>query len=172
MKNLSKKEWIAVSVSLVFIVYMFMGDVLSNVFGELNGNSMENNTQGASANNEPSNNTAPALSVQVQDIKVGTGPAIQKGMQVAVNYVLKLTNGTVIQDSKQVNAGKPFIFTAGAGQLIPGWEMGILGMHVGGKRMITIPPSLGYGSQQVGNIPPNSTLVFEIEVVSASLPAQ
>ena len=160
MKKLSKKEWIAAGISIAFIAYMFFGNTITDTFNTLNNTGAQNN-QTASVNNSS------GLSVQAQDLVIGTGPAVEKGMQVGVNYVLKLADGSVIQDSKLVNGGKPFNFIAGAGQLIPGWEMGILGMKVGGKRMIVIPPELGYGSQQVGPIPPNSTLVFELEVISA-----
>ena len=105
--------------------------------------------------------------VKKEDIVVGGGQEITLGQTVAAHYVLKLSDGTVIQNSKLVNNNQPFSFVYGAGQLIPGWELGIAGMRVGGKRVITIPPSLGYGPQAVGPIPANSTLIFEIEVVSA-----
>ena len=112
-------------------------------------------------------NESVAGGVMTQDLSIGSGPEIRSGMAVSVHYVLKLSDGTLIQDSKVVGGGEPFTFLYGAGQLIPGWEMGIEGMKVGGKRLITIPPALGYGSQAVGPIPAESTLFFEIEVVSA-----
>lgn len=165
MRKLSKIEWVAAGLAVVFVAYMFFGgDIISML-----DSSPTNNNQQAMANSSVTggDDNSP---VKTEDLVVGTGPAIQNGMEVAVNYVLKLSDGTVIQDSKQM--GQPFTFITGAGQLIKGWEMGILGMKVGSKRVIVIPPELGYGSQQVGPIPPNSTLVFEIEVVSAKFPNQ
>jgi FKBP-type peptidyl-prolyl cis-trans isomerase len=164
MRQLSKKEWIAVALALVFVAYMFFGGNIMDLFSSFKG------TNQTAMVNETATNMAGNGGIETKDVAVGTGPEVQNGMEVAVNYVLKLSDGTVIQDSKEVNAGQPFKFVAGAGQLIKGWEMGILGMKVGSKRMIVIPPELGYGSQQVGPIPPDSTLIFEIEVVSAKFP--
>lgn len=161
MKSLSKKEWIGVVGSVVFIGYTMFGQTISDSFKQSTGKSVENGAAVALSGD------APAPNIKTQDLTVGSGALISRGMTVEVNYILKLENGTLIQDSKQVNGGKPFSFVFGAGELIPGWEMGIAGMRVGGKRIITIPPELGYGSQSVGPIPANSTLVFEIEVVSA-----
>jgi FKBP-type peptidyl-prolyl cis-trans isomerase len=81
-----------------------------------------------------------------------------------VNYVGTLTNGTKFDSS--YDKGQPYTFRIGAGQVIAGWDQGVPGMKVGGKRRLTIPPSLGYGSQANGSIPPNSTLVFEVDLVS------
>lgn len=158
MKKLSLKEWIGAAVAVVFVAYMFFGSTIMSVF---RGNTLSANT--SAVNNSIENNMN---DVSAQDITVGTGESVEKGTLVSVNYVLKLSDGTLIQDSKQVNGGQPFQYLAGAGQLIPGWEMGVQGMKVGGKRIITIPPELGYGTNAAGPIPPNSTLVFEIEVLS------
>ena len=166
MRKLSKIEWVAASIAVVFIAYMFFSGSIVSLFTNVNGNNMTNNQASVSAASTQSS------SVQTQDVVVGTGPVIEKGMQVAVNYVLRLQDGTLIQDSKQVGGGQPFNFILGGGQLIPGWEMGVTGMRVGGKRVITIPPELGYGAAAQGPIPANSTLVFDIEVVSAGFPKQ
>lgn len=171
MKNLSIKEWVGVGAGVAFVAYMFFGNVIYGVFTGQTADSGEAINQTANVNNsntmtQPQTEPSNAGGVKTEDLVVGTGAEVKNGSQVGVNYVLKLADGTLIQDSKQVAVGQAFEFTAGAGQLIPGWEAGILGMKVGGKRIITIPPSLGYGSQQAGPIPPNSTLVFEIEVVS------
>jgi len=111
-------------------------------------------------------------SVVVQDIKVGTGAQALAGTNVQVNYVGKLQDGTVFDQSS--NYDGPFQFMLGAGQVIPGWEQGIQGMKVGGERVVIIPPSLGYGAQQVGPIPANSTLIFNVQLigVSSSTPGQ
>jgi FKBP-type peptidyl-prolyl cis-trans isomerase len=101
--------------------------------------------------------------IAVQDSAVGTGAAAKAGDTVSVNYTGKLADGTVFDTS----AGKaPISFTLGSGQVIPGFEQGIVGMRVGGKRTVTIPPSMAYGPNDYGPIPGNSTLTFDIELVS------
>lgn len=98
------------------------------------------------------------------EVKVGDGPIAESGMMVAVAYTGRLTDGTPFDSSE----GKPpYQFTLGAGTVIAGWEEGVKGMRVGGKRKLTIPPSLAYGDRGFpGAIPPNSTLVFDVELVS------
>ena len=100
----------------------------------------------------------------VEDLVVGTGATAAVGDTVSVHYVGTLTNGTVFDSSYSRN--QPFTFRVGAGQVIAGWDQGIPGMKVGGKRRLTIPPSLGYGNQANGPIPANSTLRFEIDLLS------
>ena len=108
-----------------------------------------------------------ATQLQITDQTVGTGAVAQAGDSITVNYVGSLTNGTVFDAS--ANHGQPFTFTLGAGQVIPGWDQGLVGMKVGGKRTLVIPPALGYGAQGAGGvIPPNATLVFQVELVSVS----
>jgi FKBP-type peptidyl-prolyl cis-trans isomerase len=100
----------------------------------------------------------------IDDLVVGTGATAATGDTVVVHYVGTLTNGTKFDSS--YDRGQAFAFRIGAGQVIAGWDQGVPGMKVGGKRRLTIPPSLAYGSQAVGSIPANSTLVFEIELLS------
>jgi FKBP-type peptidyl-prolyl cis-trans isomerase len=102
--------------------------------------------------------------LSIEDLVVGTGATAAVGDLVTVNYVGTLTSGTKFDSS--YDRGQPYSFRIGAGQVIAGWDQGVPGMKVGGKRRLTIPPSLGYGSQANGLIPPNSTLVFEIDLVS------
>jgi FKBP-type peptidyl-prolyl cis-trans isomerase FkpA len=102
--------------------------------------------------------------VEYWDIKAGTGATATKGQHVKVNYTGWLTNGKKFDSS----VGKaPFTFKLGAGEVIKGWDEGVAGMKVGGKRQLRIPPDLAYGSQGVGGglIPPNSTLVFDVELL-------
>lgn len=100
----------------------------------------------------------------VEDLTIGAGATAAVGDTVTVHYVGTLLNGTQFDSSYP--SGRPFTFRIGAGQVIQGWEQGVPGMRVGGKRRLTIPPSLGYGSQANGPIPANSTLRFEIELLS------
>ena len=100
----------------------------------------------------------------VEDLVVGTGATAAVGDTVTVNYVGTLTNGTKFDSS--YDRGQTFSFRIGTGQVIAGWEQGVPGMKVGGKRRLTIPPSLGYGNQAVGSIPANSTLLFDVDLVS------
>lgn len=96
--------------------------------------------------------------------KAGTGAAVEYCRAVAVHYTGFLSNGTKFDSSR--DSGRPLAFTPGLGEVVPGFEQGIVGLKVGGTRRIIIPPNLGYGNQQVGPIPPNSTLVFDIEVLA------
>jgi FKBP-type peptidyl-prolyl cis-trans isomerase len=95
---------------------------------------------------------------------VGTGAEAVAGKKISVNYVGTLADGTKFDSSYDRN--QPFEFTLGAGQVIAGWDQGVAGMKVGGKRKLVIPPSLGYGSQANGSIPANSTLTFEVELLA------
>jgi|TARA_B110000914_G_C15487672_1_gene458912 FKBP-type peptidyl-prolyl cis-trans isomerase FkpA len=100
----------------------------------------------------------------IEDLAVGEGAEAEKNSIVTVNYTGSLTDGTKFDSS--LNPGRtPFRFTIGAGQVISGWDEGVPGMKVGGKRKLTIPPNMGYGNQDMGVIPPNSTLIFEIDLL-------
>ncbi len=99
----------------------------------------------------------------IQDTKLGLGKEALRGTTVTVHYTGKLTNGKVFDSS--VERGEPFSFDLGSGQVIQGWEKGIVGMKEGGKRKLTIPPKLGYGARAVGPIPANSTLIFDVELI-------
>ena len=100
------------------------------------------------------------------DVKVGCGSASQTGSNVSVEYTGWLQNGGTKFDSSYDRGGKPFSFVIGQGQVIKGWEEGIAGMKVGGIRYLIIPPSLAYGSTGQSPIPPNATLIFEVQMIS------
>jgi FKBP-type peptidyl-prolyl cis-trans isomerase FkpA len=105
-----------------------------------------------------------ASGLTIEEMTVGTGAAAATGQSVTVHYTGWLTNGTKFDSSKDRN--DPFVFPLGAGRVIKGWDEGVQGMKVGGKRKLTIPPALGYGARGAGGvIPPNATLVFEVELL-------
>lgn len=102
--------------------------------------------------------------LQYIEYEAGTGPQPQKGDVVAVHYVGTLTDGTEFDSSYK--RGEPFVFPLGMGRVIKGWDEGIAMMHVGGKARLIIPPELAYGNRSVGGvIPPNATLIFDVELV-------
>ena len=104
------------------------------------------------------------MSLKVDDVKVGTGAEATAGKSVTVHYVGTLTDGSKFDSSRDRNQG--FTFRLGAGQVIQGWDRGVAGMKVGGVRKLTIPPEMGYGARGFGSvIPPNSTLIFEVELL-------
>ena len=105
-----------------------------------------------------------ASGLEYEDTVVGEGPSPQAGQNVTVHYTGRLTDGTKFDSS--VDRGQPFTFRIGVGQVIKGWDEGVMTMKVGGKRTLTIPPELGYGARGAGGvIPPNATLIFEVELL-------
>lgn len=110
-------------------------------------------------------NASSSAKVEITDVVVGTGAEAVNGKVLAVHYTGRLQNGTKFDSS--LDRGTPFEFRLGAHHVISGWEEGIAGMKVGGKRTLVIPPSMGYGASGTpdGTIPPNATLVFDVELV-------
>jgi len=120
--------------------------------------------------NVPTKVTGPGTTtptgLQYWDIKVGTGEKAIHGEKVLVDYTGWLISGKKFDSS--VGTGKPFSFTLGAGEVIKGWDEGVAGMKVGGKRQLRIPPQLAYGEKGFpGAIPPNATLIFDVELLGA-----
>jgi len=117
-------------------------------------------SSGASAGKE----VTMADGLKFTDDQVGTGAEATSGKTATVHYTGWLTDGTKFDSSK--DHGQPFSFPVGGGRVIKGWDEGVVGMKVGGKRTLTIPPELGYGSRGAGGvIPPNATLKFEVELL-------
>ncbi len=118
------------------------------------------NSDNANDSSDTANTNA---EVETETLEEGEGEETQIGDTVLMHYTGTLEDGTKFDSS--YDRGQPFEVTLGAGQVIQGWEQGVPGMKVGEKRKLTIPPELGYGAQQVGEIPPNSTLIFEVELI-------
>ena len=102
--------------------------------------------------------------VSIQDLKVGGGATATSGKIVSAHYTGRFPDGSKFDSS--YDAGAPIEFLLGAGKVIKGWDVGIEGMRVGGKRKLTIPPDMAYGARGGGPIPPNATLVFDVELMA------
>jgi len=109
-----------------------------------------------------------AAELQIEDIIIGSGEEAENGDLATVHYSGVLESGAKFDSS--YDRGESFQFVLGAGQVIKGWDLGVAGMKIGGKRKLTIPPELGYGDRQVGPIPANSTLIFEVELLAVQKP--
>jgi FKBP-type peptidyl-prolyl cis-trans isomerase len=130
----------------------------------------------AGCSREPDEGQAPMAdsgirTLEKNDVKEGTGAEARKGQMVRVHYTGWLYDSSAADKKGQKfdssrDANEPFAFTLGGGEVITGWDEGVAGMKVGGTRMLTIPPSMGYGARGAGGvIPPNATLLFEIELL-------
>lgn len=159
MKKMNRSEWIAVGLSLAFVAFLLYGSTLSNLFG----NGINNESQTDQTNQEIDMSTLPETGVKTEDLEVGSGEVAASGDTLTVHYVGTLPTGRVFDSS--LDRGEPFSFTLGAGQVIRGWDEGMVGMREGGKRRVMIAPDYGYGAQPVGSIPANSTLIFEVELL-------
>lgn len=135
------------------------------------GNSEKSSTSNPSSASRPFSPTKvngpptmTASGLQYWDIVVGTGDTAVPGKPVSVHYTGWLTSGEKFDSS--LDRGKPFVFTLGEGQVIQGWDEGVVGMKAGGKRQLRIPPALGYGDSGAGGvIPPKATLIFDVELL-------
>lgn len=146
------KTGVAVVLSLVVLAIFF---IFSNPF--FSQSITQTQTQAAAGTNTV------AAQLISQDEKVGTGTAAKVGDTLTVNYTGKLQDGTVFDSSIGKN---PISFVLGAGKVIPGWDQGLQGMQIGGKRLLVIPPDLAYGADGYGPIPANATLIFEVDLLA------
>lgn len=165
MRKLSLKEWLAVVITLVVVVAIFV--VGPQMFNLQSGSP---DTASQAVVGAITNNNQDAV-LEIIDEVVGTGAEAVSGKVLTVQYTGTLTNGSKFDSS--YDHGSAFSFTLGAGQVISGWDNGLVGMKVGGKRKLTIPANLAYGPQALTApdgtvlIPANSTLVFEVELLEA-----
>ncbi|HEX5774965.1 MAG TPA: FKBP-type peptidyl-prolyl cis-trans isomerase [Candidatus Paceibacterota bacterium] len=155
---------IAVALAVVLaLAFLFFGPALFSPFGAGAPATLDQNamiTMDTTQSGEPLPTT-----LTVTDEVVGTGAEATVGSTVSVQYVGMLPDGTVF-DASANHGGQPFTFSLGGGQVIPGWDQGLVGMKVGGKRQLVIPPDMAYGANGVpGAIPPNATLIFDVELV-------
>lgn len=114
-------------------------------------------------NNKDMSDVNNVTELKIEDTQAGTGREVKSGDTVVIHYKGTLKDGTKFDSS--YDRGEPFETQIGVGQVIKGWDEGVVGMKVGGKRKLTIPPDMGYGAQAVGPIPANSTLIFEVELI-------
>lgn len=152
------------NIILAVVVCLALAGVIIFISVKNNGTNMpSNNDANNLANNNEVNNTAPA---PTGDVAKG-GDVAKTGDTVVMNYTGRLQNGAVFDSNvdPKFNHVEPFPFTLGAGQVIRGWDKGIVGMKVGEKKTLTIPPEDGYGARGQGPIPPNSTLIFDVELL-------
>jgi FKBP-type peptidyl-prolyl cis-trans isomerase len=151
----------------VAVFYQMKGTSSNNSNNQVTSASQAEVTPGATVNATTSASSqtqaAPVSELKIEDLKIGSGAAVKKGDKVIVDYVGTLTDGTKFDSSNDHNID--FTFTVGAGEVIAGWDQGLIGMKVGGSRKLTIPPALGYGDRAVGPIPANSTLIFTIDLL-------
>jgi len=161
---------IAVALALAVVIFFFIFGGMSLFATQAPANE---NVNFATTTNNQNSNTMPTennvTQLQATDEVIGTGAVAVAGDSVTVNYVGTFTDGTVF-DASANHGTTGFTFNLGAGQVIKGWDEGIVGMKEGGKRKLVIPPSLGYGANDYGSIPGNSTLVFEVELLKVQKP--
>lgn len=153
-----------IAVAIVAIVLLSAGFLVFRKNGEKMPDTNTNSQQASSSatSMEASASTSPS-GLKIEDMQVGNGPEVKSGDTVTINYKGTLTNGTKFDSS--YDRGTPFTTQIGVGHVIKGWDEGVIGMKVGGRRKLTIPPDLAYGDREIPGIPANSTLVFELELV-------
>ncbi len=156
---------------LVAIIFVVIVIVLIGAGMWYNGKTSEQNQAAAVAQEQAAQQAQNQLmqNLKITDTTVGTGATVVSGNTVNVLYTGSLDNGTVF-DASSKHGNQPFSFTVGAGQVIKGWDLGLVGMKVGGTRELVIPAELGYGVTGAGNgaIPPNATLHFTVQLLSIS----
>lgn len=156
---------VGVSLILYLLIYLTSGTP-STATPTTSTTQFLNAGSASPSNSTPANpsNSSSTTTVGIRVLKEGTGTGAKDGDTLSVLYTGKLTDGTVF-DASSLHGNKPFSFQLGAGQVIKGWDEGLVGMKVNEERQLTIPPQLGYGSNAVGSIPANSTLIFTVTLL-------
>lgn len=175
MKKLSVKEWVAVGVAVAATIVLFFG---GSVWSWATGGRADDASLSLSADEQRQDQVATTTlsdistvqGVEIYDLKEGTGVAATMGTTVTTHYVGTLTNGAKFDSSR--DRGTPYSFVLGGHRVIRGWEIGLEGMKVGGVRRLVISPEYAYGNQPIGQIPPNSTLIFDVELLGVQQPAR
>lgn len=157
-----KKILIVICLTLVISLFFFGCSNKNQNNNTTNSNTIDENNQ-IQVSDSDQTYQKEEEKLKIEDLKTGDGVETKVGDTISVNYVGTLTNGTKFDSSYDRN--QPFEFILGTNQVIKGWDIGVIGMKIGGKRKLTIPPDLGYGTNATGNIPANSTLIFEIELL-------
>jgi len=162
-----KKENLKTAVWFLIVIVVVAGLVFITVRNKIKNASNPSSPVGTEQN-KIMENTQPESGVQVTIVKEGTGREVKAGDTVAVNYTGNLSDGTVFDSNTDSKFGhvEPFAFSVGAGQVIKGWDQGLIGMKVGEIRTLVISPDFGYGATGAGGvIPPNATLTFQVELL-------
>lgn len=174
---MNNKNFLNLFLTAILVIAVFVGGYYFSKKIDFNSEKVENNqnklmvnpvrnSNTNNNNNLEGNNIKQIISngVNVEILKQGEGEGAKNGDKITAHYIGTLTDGEKFDSS--IDRGQPFSFVLGAGQVIQGWEQGLLGMKVGEKRKLTIPSELGYGERGVpGAIPPGATLVFEVELL-------
>lgn len=163
---MKKNEWITLGIAIAALIALLWigGYFISSLTTSTNQTQSMNTNQTSSIPAVSGKNISNDSKLQIIDVQVGTGTLAKAGSHIYVNYKGMLQDGTVFDSS--YNRGEPIDFVLGAGKVIKGWDLGLVGMKVGGKRRLVISPDYAYGAAgYAGVIPPNATLTFDVELV-------
>lgn len=147
---------------IVIGIVVIAGAIIGAALSYSNKAAQNNQSAGLAGQNQSNTNMDQDTELKIEDVKVGTGPAAKTGDEVTVHYTGTFADGSKFDSS--LDHGQPFTFTLG-GQVIQGWNEGVVGMQAGGTRKLIIPPALGYGANDYASIPGNSTLYFTIDLL-------
>ncbi len=165
--NFSKQEWYTLGIGLVLIIIIIAAVLFTkpnlDTLEEVPITTMNNSSTPVTLPEVAGNNISTDARINIIEEKTGTGKEAVQGSNVYVHYTGTFVNGTKFDSSR--DRGEPINFPLGTGAVIKGWDIGLLGMKVGGKRKLVISPELGYGPNDYGPIPGNSVLLFDVELI-------
>ena len=166
MKQLTWTEWVGVAIAVTVVAFFLLGGIVSGLFtgaNETEATMNEENSQGSEINEV---NATSSDASNVTSEPQGTGPSAVAGSVITVHYVGRLQDGRVFDSS--VERGQPFSFVLGVGDVIQGWDQGLIGARAGEKKTLVLPPAQAYGAA-VGHPLQNETLIFDVEVLGVEL---